>query len=73
MPDMLVRNVPNETVRQIEKNAARLGLSREEYLRRELARISGTDSSPVTREDLTRAAAVFADVEDPAVMEQAWS
>lgn len=73
MPDMLVRNVPNETVRQIEKNASRMGLSREEYLRRALARISGTDSSPVTREDLTRATALFADVENPAVMEQAWS
>lgn len=73
MPDMLVRNVPKETVQLIEKNAARLGLSREEYLRRALARISGTESSPITREDLTKAAAVFADVEDPAVMEQAWS
>ena len=37
MPDVLIRDVPAEDLARIDGHAARLGLSRTEYLRRRLA------------------------------------
>ena len=72
MPDILIRDLPEHVVAAIDTNAQRLGLSRNEYLRRQLA----TESRPhetVTVADLKRSAEVFADIKDPDVMSDAWS
>lgn len=72
MPNVLVRDLPEHVVAAIDANAQRLGLSRNEYLRRTLA----TEARPratVTVADLKRSAGVFADVDDPDVMSGAWS
>jgi hypothetical protein len=72
MTDMLIRDVPEEVVAALEAHAARLGLSRSEYVRRRLAQDAATPGSAVGVEDLARFADAFADLADPDVMSQAW-
>jgi hypothetical protein len=72
LPDARIRDLPEHVVAAIDANAQRLGLSRNEYLRRTLA----TEARPratVTVADLERSAVVFADLADPDVMSGAWS
>jgi hypothetical protein len=72
MPDILIRDLPDHVVAAIDANAQRLGLSRNEYLRRQL----GTEARPhptVTVADLKRSADAFVDLNDPDVMSGAWS
>ncbi len=72
MPDILIRDLPEHVVAAIDASAQRLGLSRNEYLRRQL----GTESAPhatVTVADLKRSAEVFADINDSDVISGAWS
>jgi plasmid stability protein len=72
MTDMLIRDVPEEVVAALDAHAARLGLSRSEYVRRRLAQDAATPGSAVGVEDLARFADAFADLADPDVMSQAW-
>lgn len=72
MTDLLIRDMPDDVVAAIDRNAKRLGLSRTAYLRRALARESGVSGERVTREHLSRFADLFADLDDPDVMRQAW-
>lgn len=73
MPDLLIRDVPEEVVAAIDSNARRMGLSRTEYLRRTLAREqASTGGRQVTIEDFARSAEVFRDLDDPEVMRRAW-
>jgi plasmid stability protein len=72
VPDVLVRDVPDDVVAAIDARAARLGLSRSQYLRRRLAAEAVTSAAPVTVEDLAGFAQTFADLGDPAVMKGAW-
>jgi Ribbon-helix-helix protein, copG family len=72
MTDLLIRDVPDDVVAAIDANARRLGLSRSEYLRRQLARDAVPLDETVTVEDLSRFAEVFADLGDPDVMARAW-
>ncbi len=71
MPDLLIRDVPDDVVAAIDADAARLGLSRTEYLRRALARAVPRVGG-VTVDDLTRFATTFADLADPDLMDRAW-
>ena len=74
MPDVLVREVPEDVVAAIDAHAARLGLSRNEYLRRRLrqdAQVAGDQG--VQAGDLRAFADRFADLADPSVMRDAWS
>jgi plasmid stability protein len=73
VPDVLIRDLPDEVVAAIDAKAQRLGLSRNEYLRRQLTGASHAERPRVTVEDLQRSARTFADVEDPEVMVGAWS
>ena len=73
MTDMLIRDVPEEVIAVLDAHAARLGLSRSEYVRRRLAQDAATAGSPVGVEDLARFAHTFADLADPDVMSQAWT
>jgi hypothetical protein len=72
MTDMLIRDVPEEVVAALDAHAARMGLSRSEYVRRRLAQDAATSGSPVSVRDLARFADAFADLADPDVMSQAW-
>ena len=72
MPDVLIRDLPERVIVAIDANAKRLGLSRNEYLRRTLA-FEARPRATVTVADLRRSAGVFADLGDPDVMSGAWS
>ncbi len=73
MTDILIRNVPIEVLAAIDANAKRVGLSRNEYLRRTLESERVVAASSVSVEDLKRIAILAQDLEDPAVMSSAWS
>lgn len=72
MTDVLIRDVPDEVVSAIEAKAKRLGLSRTEYLRRQMLRVAASSDEPVTVESLQQFADTFADLADPDVMRGAW-
>jgi hypothetical protein len=73
MSDVLIRDVPDDVLAAIESHAARLGLSRNEYLRRQLAQDAARSTTPVTRDDLRWFSDTFRDLGDPEVMRQAWT
>ncbi len=73
MSDVLIRDVPDDVLAALESQAARLGLSRNEYLRRQLAQEAQRSIRHVTMEDLRWFTAAFGDLDDPAVMRQAWT
>ena len=54
MTDVLIRDVPEDVIAALDAHAARLGLSRSEYVRRRLAQDAATPGSPVSVEDLAR-------------------
>lgn len=72
MTDVLIRDVPDDVVSAIDAQAKRLGLSRTEYLRRQMQRVASTSDVPVTVESLRLFAQTFADLADPEVMGGAW-
>jgi hypothetical protein len=71
MTDLLIRDVPDDVIAAIDATAKRLGLSRTEYVRRQLAAAAAT-GQPVTIDDLTTFASTFADLGAPDVMGDAW-
>jgi len=73
VPDILIRNLPDELVAAIDARAARAGLSRNEYLRRTLERERVGVTHPVTVAHLQLLASLAADLDDPDVMSGAWS
>jgi plasmid stability protein len=73
MTDMLIRDVPEEVIAALDAHAARLGVSRSEYVRRRLAQDAATPDAPVSVQDLARFARTFADLADPDVMSRAWT
>ncbi len=72
MTDVLIRDVPDDVISAIETKAKRLGLSRTEYLRRQMARDAATTDGPVTIDALRSFSETFADLGDPEVMRRAW-
>lgn len=73
MPDILIRDIPDDVLAAIDASAERVGLSRAEYLRRTLARERREGSGAVGVDDLSVFAATFADLDAPDVMSRAWS
>jgi hypothetical protein len=73
VPDVLIRDVPAEDLARIDAHAARLGLSRTEYLRRRLHQDAARPAAPVTVEDLRTFRDRFGDLDDRDVMRQAWT
>jgi hypothetical protein len=75
MTDILIRDVPVDVVAAIDAKAARVGLSRAEYLRRALERerTPAPDNDPMTASGLERFADLAADLDDPDVMSGAWT
>jgi hypothetical protein len=72
MSDVLIRDVPEEVLAAIDARAAKLGISRVEYVRRRLAQDVAVAPVLVTVDDLQRFAGTFADLVDPDVMAGAW-
>jgi hypothetical protein len=72
MTDILIRDVPDQTVAEIDRRASERGMSRNEFLRQWLD-IQIRPQITVTLEDLGRLSELAADVTDPEVMRQAWS
>ena len=72
MADVLIRDVPDAVLAGVDAHAARLGLSRAEYIRRRLAADSATSNAPVSAESLRKFGDRFADLGDQEVMDAAW-
>ena len=70
MTALLIRNI-DDVLRVIDALAERMGLSRNEFLCRELAEVAQRTTRQVTGQDLERMAEI-ADLDDEAVMEWAW-
>jgi plasmid stability protein len=70
--DILIRDVPEDVVAALDARAARLGVSRSEYLRRRLAQEAVAAPCAVTAEHLRSFADTFRDLTDPEVMRGAW-
>lgn len=73
MADVLIRNVPEEQLARIDEHAARLGLSRGEYLRLQIARYAARSVVTGSVDDLARAAELARDLLDEEVMRDAWT
>ncbi|GAA4408495.1 hypothetical protein GCM10023168_25990 [Fodinibacter luteus] len=73
MPDILIRNVSAEDLALLEEHASRLGISRAEYVRRQLHREARRTVVPVTADDLRAMADLVAGLTDRNVMADAWS
>ena len=71
MSDVLIRDIPDDVLAGLDARAARLGLSRVEYIRRRLAQ-DATAAVLVSATDLRAFAENFADLADPSVMGEAW-
>ncbi|KWX25860.1 hypothetical protein [Mycolicibacterium wolinskyi] len=74
MADVLIRGLSDAAVARIDAAAAEQGLSRQEYLRRrfEAERAESLPHGRITVDDMRRAAAAAADLDDPDVMRDAW-
>lgn len=72
MADVLIRNIPEDTLAVVDENARRVGLSRSEYLRRAIERDHARRGS-VTLESFALLSELCADLTDPEVMREAWS
>ena len=73
MPDVLIRNFPAEDLSLLDEQAARLGISRTEYLRRHLSREARRTAGSVTADDLRAVAELLPDLGDDTIMSDAWS
>jgi hypothetical protein len=72
MADVLIRGVPAEELAKIDEQAARAGLSRVEFLRRELHALARRRDVKVDVAHLVDFSAVFVDLTDAEVMSKAW-
>jgi len=72
MPDVLIRDVPEAVLAEVDAHAARLGISRVEYIRRRLAADAAASRAHVSIGDLRKFADRFADLADEEVMGTAW-
>ncbi|MGH3823763.1 MAG: type II toxin-antitoxin system VapB family antitoxin [Pseudonocardiaceae bacterium] len=72
MSDILIRDVPDDVLAALDAQAARLGLSRSEYIRRRLSQDAARSTARVSVADLQRFATTFHDLADPEIMTRAW-
>lgn len=73
MTNVLIRGLSDAAVERIDAEAAALGLSRNEFLRRRLeGAVTPVSEVALTAADWGRSAAAFGDLGDPDVMDPAW-
>lgn len=73
MPDVLIRNIPAADLERLDEQARRYGLSRTDFLRRQLHQQASRSLDSVAVSDLTTMSELLADLADPTVMGEAWS
>ena len=73
MTNVLIRGLSDAALERIDAEASKLGLSRNEFLRRKLegATLAGHETA-LTAADWDRSAATFGDLSDDDVMDAAW-
>ncbi|OYN95940.1 hypothetical protein CGZ96_14490 [Enemella evansiae] len=72
MTNVLIRGLSDAAVARIDAEAAELGLSRNEFLRRKLEGDSARPAEKTTDEHWRRSGEIFADLADPEIMSGAW-
>lgn len=74
MPDILIRDVPDDVVAAIDAGHRGRGCPGAEYLRRTLSRERAEDAAgdSQTVDDVAPFAETLADLDSPEVMSQAW-
>ncbi|HPE13535.1 MAG: antitoxin [Actinobacteria bacterium] len=72
MAEVLIRDVPEAVLAGVDAHAARLGLSRVEYIRRRLASDAASSRTMVSVDDLRSFADRFTDLADVEIMGEAW-
>ncbi|MGH3735923.1 MAG: type II toxin-antitoxin system VapB family antitoxin [Micromonosporaceae bacterium] len=72
MSDVLIRDVPDDVLAALDANAKLMGISRSEYIRRQLSQSARRAVGPVTVDHLRQFASDFRDLDDPDIMSQAW-
>lgn len=73
MGDVLIRNIPPEDLASLDVQAKAAGLSRNDFLRRQLISQARTGVVRVTADDLRGFADLVTDLDDADVMRQAWT
>lgn len=71
MTDILIRSIDDVTLARIDGLAAQSGLSRNEYLRRELDALAHP-TGRATKDDLLRSTELSAGLLDAELMQRAW-
>lgn len=72
MANVLIRDVPEAVLAAVDARAARVGLSRAEYIRRRLAADASTSDAPVSVDDLRELSEHLPDLANASVMDGAW-
>lgn len=72
MPNVLVRDIPQEPLDRLDARARALGLSRQEFLRRQLLQEARLTPVAVTAADLDGFSERFADLADEEIMRGGW-
>ena len=71
--DILIRGISDTAMKRLDSEAALLGLSRNEYLRRKIKdAVEPAPRRKITAEDCARTARVHADLSDEEIMRAAW-
>ena len=73
MPDVLIRNIPAADLERLDAQARRYGLSRTDFLRRQLHQQACRSLDSVAVTALSAMSELLADLADPTVMDEAWS
>ena len=73
MADVLIRGLSDEVLSALDAQAARLGLSRNELIKRELGQLRQRQGGVVEPSHLRRFAETFSDLADGDLIGQAWS
>ncbi len=72
MADVLIRDLSDAVLAGVDAHAARLGLSRVEYIRRRLAADAASTGDSVSVDDLSSFGDLAGDLSEPKVMGDAW-
>lgn len=68
----MIRDIPDDVLASLDANAARMGLSRSEYIRRRLTQDARSSGVAVTPADFRRFAGEAAGLADTELMREAW-
>ena len=72
MSDVVIRDIPDDVLAILDQLAARMGLSRTEFIRRRLIQDARAARMSVTPEDWNRFTDSYRDPSESAVMDHAW-